>query len=1203
MRVAPDDTLLVDDFSTGGAALWQFQPDFGNSNLVLSGIGMAAGQTAKVHGDMFGTPLMTGSLAEGNLVLWTADGNLAVPGSATMGPGTFEGAYNCVFRYDIGAGPLPWSQPPNYAYTMGLSGINGLRTEVELGKDGKIIVGFGRANYSNPDIQILDPTGTTLLYSSGVYPPANTGPTPVAGGDPWNGIYGSGVAGGTYAGVRVSPDGGYLASVDINNGVTIASLTNGTPDDSSIFGISAGTLGSTTGLNLANSRGMDWDAANNLYVTSSGQGLMRIYSLGLSMTCITSNDWTGTNGTFQMVLPPVTARIAAPQPLASQNYINNSPPGTPIPGVFTISLDRSTLDAPVQVNFTRTGTAGLTNNYNFNYGVNADGVIISSNSVTFPAGVWPRAGNWSVALQVIPTATPVSTNTLITTLQISGGANYLAGSPSRATVAIQNTGPQLLLLAAAPVAPAAGGSAATMYRGVTNDYAKFAITRLGDTNGPGNSASSITPLSYTVTNVNYYGTAVYPTDFRAKAQRLDPAGDGALVPPVDGPTAIIINPGDAVVTCAVGSPVRHTNLSATPTNLTIILNLTNAVANKSLEGYDYTVNTAATTLTLIDNAIGPEVVLWSNPLNSEGDSVNWTLTFAGTNLGPGALPIVIPNYANVNPNPGLYDFNATFGYDPAADGIGPSPVMAANGWNRVLKMTVNKNLGAHAGVNVYPQGKNFFGNYALRFNMYLSLYQFGLDNPGIGVSAQEYALFGVNHRGTNCNWRTDGATAVPAGAGMWPTNSDGVWIAIDSGGGPLVTTPAPFDALVPLPVPNNANPSALADRVSNTTLSQNGVFKHPPFDAMNVAVPTVANPGGGEPANKWLDVSLEIRQQTNSLFINRSAVLTPFSNTNGVPNGSYTNGTIMLGYLDPNWTVSDGSAFVYFSNVRVVELSPYILAQPGLASNGTNRLIVPQFSSLTFTSSAALATAPITNTWYRGTGTAGTGIGVPTAALQTNTANATSMNDTLTWTFNNLVDATNYMSVFSDPAGYVTSSVVAVGVVYGPTNRSYAAWATSNLVTVAAGPTVPSPAYQWYFNTVSNFGTATKLANSTHYAGVTASTLWLTNMTSADGGYYWTSVTNNVASGLSMVTPAATLSVLNPPTSITNITLSGTNIVLAFTGTNPLDTSSAFILQSAGVVTGPFTNNPAAIFSGTYPSFQVTAPQTGDTMFYRLLHK
>jgi hypothetical protein len=1272
MRMAPDNTLLVDDFSTAAAALWQFQPDLSNSNLVLSIIGQNASVAAGIHGDFFGTPVMTGSLAGGNLVLWTADSGMSAPATATLGPGTTVGSYNCIFRYDIGSGPLPWNSPPNYAYTMGLDGIPELRTEMTLGKDGKIIAGFGRANLSNPNIQILDPTGATTLYTSWL--------TTSGVSDPWRGENaGAGTTGGTYAGVRVSPDGRFLASVDINNGITLATLTNGIPDDGSIFGIPNTP---TTG----NSRGMDWDAANNIYVISSGQGLLRIYSLGITTTCITSNDFTGTNGTFQFVLPAVTASVVATTPRASQNY------GTPIPGVFRISLSTNNLSAPVTVNFTRGGTAVFTNHYSINTNEVPNGVTISNNFVTFPVGAMPGGGNWSVDVKIIPTALPVSTNTLTVTLQVLGGANYVASAPVRDTVFIQNTGPQLLLLTAA-------ATGTTMYRGVTNDYVKFIITRLGDTNGPGSTAGNVVPRVFTVTNVTYFGTASYPTDYKARAQRIDPAGNGVIVPPVDGPTAIVFNPGDTVVTCVIGNPVPHTDLTQPPVNLTIVANLTNQVAGAgstngllSSEGFTYNVGTAQVGLTELDNAIGPEVVLWSNPLTNAADSVNWTLTFAATNFGPGNLPAVVRNYVNDATSlsgGGTNDFLVRFGFDPATDGVSPSPVMSANSWSNVLKMTVNKANFAHAGVNVYPQGPagigftNFNGNYALRFNMYLSLYGFALNNPNIGSAAREFAAFGVNHYGTNCNWRTDAAAA--ATGGMAPTNSDGQWFAIDAGAGGI--TPADFDAITPPPVPNNANPGALNDKQSNTAISQNGVFKHPPFEAMNVTTPTVANPGGGEPVNKWVDVSVEINRQTNiSVFINKSLVIPIVALTNGGINTSYTNGTIMLGYLDPSRDVSDGSAFVYYSNVRVVEVSPYILVQSGLTNSLAANLIVTQGSSLTFTSAATFATAPITNTWYRGTGAPGTPQnGVPTVPLQTNSVIATSMSDTLTRTFNTIVDATNYMSVFSDSAGSVTSRVVGVEVVFGPSNQVASVGSTFIFPVRAAGPSAPT-AVAWYFNTLNDFSTATKLTNNTHYAGATTTNLFMTNVVVGDVGFYWAAVTN---AGGGVISAAATLTVINPvvpasqtnlwgssasftvttvgsgsltyqwqkggvnltnsatvsgatstiltlnqitradatnynvgvtngangaisspglltvlvpPPTITATILTGGNVVMSFSTTNGFDNTNAFTLQSAPVVTGPYTNTPAIFTGNTGGPFQVTVPRTGGTVFYRLLH-
>jgi hypothetical protein len=937
---------------------------------------------------------------------------------------------------------------------------------------------------------------------------------------------------------------------------------------------------------------MDWDAANNLYVCSSGQLLMRIYSLGLTTTCITSNDFTGNNGSFQLVLPAASASVVATTPLASQNY------GTPIPGVFRITLNTNFLNAPLTVGFTRSGTANYTNHYSINTNETPNGVTVGVNSVTFPAGIFigSNGPNWNVDVKITPTALPVSTNTLTVSLQVLGGAANVAGAPARGTIFIQNTGPQLLLLTAA-------ASGTTMYRGIPNDYVKFVITRLGDTNGPGNSAGSVTAKSYTVTNVTYFGTAVYPTDYGARAQRIDPAGNGIIVPPADGPTAIVILPGDTTVTCVIGNPEPHTNLSARPVDTTIIVNLTNAVACPactnltSQEGLPYSVGTVTTTLTVIDNAVGPELVLWSNPLTNAADAANWTLTYADTKLGglgTPVLPVVLPSYTN-----GLFssiccgtnDFYVTFGHDIAADSVIPSPVMAANGWNNVLRMTANKTGFAQAGVNVYPRGKNFFGNYALRFNMYLSLYQFALNNPGIGAAGREFALFGINHRGTNLNWRT--AAPIAAGAGNSPTNSDGQWFAIDAGSGSI--TPADFDAFVPEGLPNAGVPN---DKVSNTAASQNGVFKHPPYEAMNVTSPTASNPGGGEPVNKWVDVSVEVTRQTNvNLFINRSQVLTSFPLTNGSLATTYTNGTIMLGYLDPVADVSDNSAFVYFSNVRVVELSPYILVQPGLATSLASIVIVTQGSSLTFTSSATFASAPLTNTWYRGIGTNvganGVHAGIPTVALQTNSVNATNMSDTLTRTFNSPVDGTNYMSVFSDVAGSVTSRVAAVEVVFGPTNQVASAGSTVQLQVRGVGPIAPA-LFQWRTNGVN-------LVNNTHYAGVTSSNLFITNVVAADALTYSVLVSNIAGT----VTPSAvlTVNVASPPSPpiFTSVSIVGTNAVMSFSSTNALDTASSFTLQSSPVVQGPYTNTPA-LFTGSSGTFQVTAPQTASNMFYRLLH-
>jgi len=1217
IRTKQDDyTVWVTDESLPNAGLWVFAPDLSTNAQILAFLGDSAGRASGVHGRVCSV-FATGSLATGDLKVWTADNSLPTPSAASCvkGPGTGPSSLNCVFRYDIGAGPLPWNQIPNYSYTMGLDGLAlNLNTEMTIGNDGKLWAVFGLANGSNPNLQILDTTYTNLLWTSWDELP-NGGPAGNPPYDPWAGINGAGAAVGTYGGARVSHDGKYIASQDIQNGITIANLTNGIPNDGSIFGIS--NAPSTT-----NGRGLCWDAADNIWVTSNGQLLLRCYSLGITTTCVTSNDFTGTNGSFAIVTPGATATLAVPTPTASQNYVNNpsgNNPGTPIPGVFRVDLNVSSNPAPVSVAIVLGGTATLGTQYTINTGVNADGVTIATTSatagtVTFPAGQYPHAGNWSASVIVTPTATPLSGPTTVASLKLVGGVNYAAGSPGNGNIAILNTGPQLLALSAS-----AGN--ANMSRGIPNDYCRLILTRTGDTNGPGNDSLSVSAKPYQVTNFNYYGTAKYPLDFTALAQVQYPTPPyGNLSTLTNGGNRVDIPAGATTVTVVLGNPVKHTNVTQTPTNLTIIVNATNTVTPgtncTSIEGYAYAVTPAAVTVNELDNTIGKDqVVIWSNPLTNAADSINWTLTHARIGFATNPVPpTVIPNYSNncvdqFTANLSSNDFIVAFGKNIADDGVPASDAMAQNGWSKGLKMTVNKLYGTEAGVNVYPNNVNLQGNYALRFDMYLSIYQYATNanNSVANIAAREYAAFGINHYGTNCNWRLDVNPRI-LGTGAGPTNSDGAWCAIDAGWNAI--TPADFDMFVSPAIPNHQNTvtngAAFKDQVSNTALSQAGVFKHPPFNAIG---PDKA----GEPVNQWLNVSFEVTQSTNlSLFMAGQKVLASYGLTNnaygGLANelhdGAYIRGLPMLGYLDPNASFGDiDSSFVMFSNVRAVELAPYVTQQPGQLRSATvlsNGFILAQGSSLTITSSASFCQLPgITNIWYRGR----TPVNAFTAtnwtfALQTNSVNATNMTDALTITANSAADGTNYMCVFTDTAGSATSMVAQVTVVLGPTNQALRAWSTNAMIVAAAGPLAPT-AFQWYFNAASsNFAGATKLVNSSHYAGVTTTALTMTNIAFSDGGYYWCAVTN--ASG-GVVTAAGILSVTEQPYSITSVANAGANTAITFNSGNSFDTSSAFILQAAGLVVGPYTNTSATI-SGSNP-FTVNAPKIGDQMFYRIVHK
>src|SRR5262249_15863703 len=152
-------------------------------------------------------------------------------------------------------------------------------------------------------------------------------------------------------------------------------------------------------------------------------------------------------------------------------------------------------------------------------------------------------------------------------------------------------------------------------------------------------------------------------------------------------------------------------------NLTNVCNITNTPGcNTNLlsqEGYSYLVNTTTLVLSEFDNAVGGEVVLWSNPLTNSFDSTNWTLVFGhigltdtNGNSGSPTLQTVVSNYNNTATNLGFTGgdtYYAWFGKpvnDPANDfgalggiSVPQSDTMLANGWNTALKVTVNKNPG------------------------------------------------------------------------------------------------------------------------------------------------------------------------------------------------------------------------------------------------------------------------------------------------------------------------------------------------------------------------------------------------------------------------------------------------------------------------------------------------------------------------------
>jgi hypothetical protein len=85
---------------------------------------------------------------------------------------------------------------------------------------------------------------------------------------------------------------------------------------------------------MASWNGLGW--RQSLDLASFGQVIARCYSLGLTTTCISSNDWTARRHVDYRTA--LQSSVASSIPQASQNYVNNTVnAGAPIQACFALA--------------------------------------------------------------------------------------------------------------------------------------------------------------------------------------------------------------------------------------------------------------------------------------------------------------------------------------------------------------------------------------------------------------------------------------------------------------------------------------------------------------------------------------------------------------------------------------------------------------------------------------------------------------------------------------------------------------------------------------------------------------------------------------------------------------------------------------------------------------------------------------------------
>jgi hypothetical protein len=364
------------------------------------------------------------------------------------------------------------------------------------------------------------------------------------------------------------------------------------------------------------------------------------------------------------------------------------------------------------------------------------------------------------------------------------------------------------------------------YERMAEDTAAFNIYRLGDT-------AVDLPVEYTLG-----GAAVNGADYLSLAS-----------------TAVI--PAGATNILVTVTPIDDSLVEGTE-DVTLTLKKTAAYVLGAFTN---------TYVVIVDDDQRPAPVLFADDFNTD-TSANWTIRFGANN--------------------NIADYDALFAYDYSADSV-PAAPHSVGGDTKGLRLTVNKKdstASGAAGLNLYPNGKSFSGNFALRFDMFLNF------NSSV-AGTTEHAIFGVNHTGAFTNRHNT-------------AGSDGFWFAIETDG-------SASDAGRSY-TGYKGNPAGVPSLLKFPASQFAAYFTRPPYLA------------AGAVSGQWVDV--EVCQLDGRISWN----------INGVPvmgygdNQAYQSGNIMLGYMDSFNSIGAPENSVIYDNVRVVDLTSESKPKPNITS-------------------------------------------------------------------------------------------------------------------------------------------------------------------------------------------------------------------------------------------------------------------------------
>lgn len=475
----------------------------------------------------------------------------------------------------------------------------------------------------------------------------------------------------------------------------------------------------------------------------------------------------------------------------------------------------------------------------------------------------------------------------------------------------------------------------------------------------------------------------------------------------------------------------------------------------------------------------------------------------------------------------------------------PAAPNSSNATTRGLRLTVNNNdaNAATAGVSLYLKNRSFSGAYRLTFDLWIN-YPGGPGGSG-STGSTEHFTCGLNHVGTRVNW--DSPTANP---------SDGVWFAMDGEGG----TTSDYRAYVGNPA---GSPGLLT--FANSGLSASGAAGAGNSDATWLGIfppPTYESPGA--PGKRWIQV--ELSQDANNVVTWR---MNGHLMAQRVNLSSFTNGTVMLGYMDLFTSIASpaAAAFVLFDNVRVEV--PAALAPPTI-NVPPQPVAVYQEEDATF-SVAASGSTPLYYQWQHD------GADIVGAT-----------NNQYTHPHVQVEDVGYYSVMVSNAAGVVVSPVAALTLRDSPYLSAVQAVAGSHSALISWNTVVPSGSQvQFSSGIMGGQSLAAAAAAQGNFSAssyvdselTTSHVILLTGLTPGTAYSYQTlsrADTNTYLSGVYQFTTAGSIILDNPAASFTG------DWSEASSSADKYSTNYHFAPTVAGAATATATWRPNIVTPGKY---------------------